>query len=493
MAEPDERSHVVGTIDLDAVVDADDCVSSVLRANGIVDTESYRKLGRNQLRIAMFPAIEPDDVAALTALHRPRGGTRSSVDFAASVVSSLGNRQPSRSLVAAPAAAAQRRRQYLRAAAAAQGLDPRRRRHRRRDRRRQRPRALLPVASLSKILTALAAVEALPAGRRHPGEPAGRGHAGPQDQHEGGPGLDASRTCFASMLLSSANDAAVALAERVVRLGWRRSPTSLAATADRIGLEDGPVLQDPAGLDDEFSVGGRQPHQRPRPRHRGACGPRRDRVAQVVALPEYRFLGGDGIQHRLGNHNRLLKTYAGAIGVKTGYTKRSGRCLVAAARRDGRTMIVVVLDVYDTYGFAGAQLDQGFGVPLGGGRDEALPALPDERSAGAATNERPADEPVAQTELGEDASGRRKELAVLAFGLGLAFLRARARRRRAWRAARRRRAMSVTSGEDRPDGTAGNQWYPWPRSHPSSRSRVTWSAVWTPSASDLEPESYEQG
>ena len=41
-------------------------VSAVLRANGIVDTESYRKLGRNQLRIALFPAIEPDDVAALT-------------------------------------------------------------------------------------------------------------------------------------------------------------------------------------------------------------------------------------------------------------------------------------------------------------------------------------------------------------------------------------------------------------------------------------------
>ena len=47
-------------------------VSQVLRANGIVDTEAYRKLGRNQLRIALFPAIEPDDVAALTALHRPR-------------------------------------------------------------------------------------------------------------------------------------------------------------------------------------------------------------------------------------------------------------------------------------------------------------------------------------------------------------------------------------------------------------------------------------
>ena len=66
VAKPDERSHVVGTIDLDDKVDAT-TVSKVLRANGIVDTESYRKLGRNQLRIAMFPAIEPDDIAALTA------------------------------------------------------------------------------------------------------------------------------------------------------------------------------------------------------------------------------------------------------------------------------------------------------------------------------------------------------------------------------------------------------------------------------------------
>jgi phosphoserine aminotransferase len=61
---PADRSHVVGTIDFVEVVDAA-MVAKVLRANGIVDTEPYRKLGRNQLRIAMFPAIEPADVAAL--------------------------------------------------------------------------------------------------------------------------------------------------------------------------------------------------------------------------------------------------------------------------------------------------------------------------------------------------------------------------------------------------------------------------------------------
>ena len=60
------RSLVVGTIDFDDEVDAAQ-VAATLRANGIVDTEPYRKLGRNQLRIAMFPAIEPDDIRALTA------------------------------------------------------------------------------------------------------------------------------------------------------------------------------------------------------------------------------------------------------------------------------------------------------------------------------------------------------------------------------------------------------------------------------------------
>jgi phosphoserine aminotransferase len=65
VADPAQRSAVVGTIDFADEVDADE-VAAVLRANGIVDTESYRKLGRNQLRIAMYPSIEPSDVAALT-------------------------------------------------------------------------------------------------------------------------------------------------------------------------------------------------------------------------------------------------------------------------------------------------------------------------------------------------------------------------------------------------------------------------------------------
>ena len=64
VVNPAHRSAVVGTIDLDGV-DAGD-INAALRANGVVDTDSYRKLGRNQLRVGMFPAIDPDDVRQLT-------------------------------------------------------------------------------------------------------------------------------------------------------------------------------------------------------------------------------------------------------------------------------------------------------------------------------------------------------------------------------------------------------------------------------------------
>jgi phosphoserine aminotransferase len=66
VADPDQRSYVVGTVDFDASVDAA-ALARELRANGVVDVEPYRKLGRNQLRVGMFPAVDPDDVSALTA------------------------------------------------------------------------------------------------------------------------------------------------------------------------------------------------------------------------------------------------------------------------------------------------------------------------------------------------------------------------------------------------------------------------------------------
>lgn len=65
VADPAARSNVVGTIDLDASVDAERVIA-ILRDNGVVDVDPYRKLGRNQLRVGMFPAVDPHDVTALT-------------------------------------------------------------------------------------------------------------------------------------------------------------------------------------------------------------------------------------------------------------------------------------------------------------------------------------------------------------------------------------------------------------------------------------------
>jgi phosphoserine aminotransferase len=66
VTDPGQRSYVVGTIDFADSVDAA-ALATTLRANGVVDVEPYRKLGRNQLRVGMFPAVDPDDVSALTA------------------------------------------------------------------------------------------------------------------------------------------------------------------------------------------------------------------------------------------------------------------------------------------------------------------------------------------------------------------------------------------------------------------------------------------
>jgi phosphoserine aminotransferase len=66
VTNPDQRSHVVATIDFVDAIDASS-VAAILRANGVVDTEPYRKLGRNQLRVALFPSIDPEDVASLCA------------------------------------------------------------------------------------------------------------------------------------------------------------------------------------------------------------------------------------------------------------------------------------------------------------------------------------------------------------------------------------------------------------------------------------------
>ena len=225
-------------------------------------------------------------------------------------------------------------------------------------------RAPLPPASLTKILTALTVVNAV-----HPDAsvPASvRAEAMPARKINMKAGQVWSFSdAFHAMMLSSANDAAVALAERADGTVERFSQ-DLARVAKEIGLQDNPLLQDPAGLDDaEFSINGGNLISARDLAIAARAGLANPVIAEAVANPLYRFHGPDGSDHKLGNHNQLLKSYPGAIGMKTGYTRRAGECLVAAARRDGRTMLAVVLHAPSVYANATSLLDRGFATPVG--------------------------------------------------------------------------------------------------------------------------------
>jgi D-alanyl-D-alanine carboxypeptidase (penicillin-binding protein 5/6) len=242
-------------------------------------------------------------------------------------------------------------------------------------------RVPLPPASLSKVLTALVVVETLrpdtpvPVSRRAAGTPASRigmktGQAW------------STENALRAMLLVSANDAAVALAEKA---GGARGMTGfqerLAGLAKRLGLADTPVLRDPSGLDDASSVdGGNRVSARDMAIvARAALA--QPRIKAIVSMREYRFKDPGGVTHHLVNHNKLLVTYPGLIGVKTGFTRKAGGCLMTAARRNGRTMVAVVLGTGDIYGSSRVLLDFGFGTRVGDEpRDGALPKVP---SAGA--------------------------------------------------------------------------------------------------------------
>jgi D-alanyl-D-alanine carboxypeptidase len=178
-----------------------------------------------------------------------------------------------------------------------------------------------------------------------------------------------------SMLLVSANDAAVALAERIGGGSLDTWVDLAQATADRLGLEDRPVLNDPSGLDDEFSHdGGSLISARDLAIVARAVLARPDLMA-VAGTPQYLFHGGDGLDHELNNHDTFLRLYEGATGLKTGFTENAGRTLVATAQRNGRTMLVVEFDAVDIYASATQLLDQGFATPLYAERN--LPRLPD--------------------------------------------------------------------------------------------------------------------
>lgn len=167
-----------------------------------------------------------------------------------------------------------------------------------------------------------------------------------------------------SLLMVSANDAAVALAEKVGGGSLDGYVTVANETAARLGLVDAPILNDPAGLDDEFANKG---GDRISPRDLAIIARAvlaSPSLMEMIGTRDYSFTGGDLLPHHLPNHDLFLDLYPGANGLKTGTTDLAGRTFVGSATRGGRTMLVVVFDAVDTYGSAGALLDQGFNTPV---------------------------------------------------------------------------------------------------------------------------------
>jgi hypothetical protein len=98
-------------------------------------------------------------------------------------------------------------------------------------------------------------------------------------------------------------------------------------------------------------------------------------LARLSASPSISFTGPDGVQHTLVNHNKLVSQhlYPGANGMKTGFTNKAGHTLIATATRNGRTLIAVILNTYDAYGWAMRLLDTGYAIPPGHGTGLSLP------------------------------------------------------------------------------------------------------------------------
>lgn len=249
------------------------------------------------------------------------------------------------------------------------------------------------VASVFKILTAVVVRENLAPGAEVP--VSARAEAMPARKMNIKAGqVWRSDDLMHALLLVSANDAAVALAERTAG-SLEAFGGMLDTTAARLGMADRPVLRDPAGLDDEFSVDGGNlisPRDLAIATRAFLSYPE---LASIVVKPEYRFDGGDGHPHRLLNHNRIVKTYPGSLGIKTGYTKRAGHSLIAAAQRDGRTMIAVVIGAGFPYDSAAQLMDRGFATPVSAQAGlETLPPVRLGTATDPSTNAAPAARPV---------------------------------------------------------------------------------------------------
>ena len=219
----------------------------------------------------------------------------------------------------------------------------------------QNRNARLPMASTTKIMTALVALENLPIETVVTVTAEAVGVEGSSIYLTEGERLTLEQLLFA-LLLESANDAAVAIAVAVAG-----SVEAFAALMNEKAAELGLTnthFVNPHGLDHEQHY--TTAHELALITRAALENPvfRRICATERMTIP---LRGEEGVRLLL-NHNKLLDSYEGCIGVKTGYTKRTGRCLVSAAEREGVTLIAVTLNAPDDWRDHTAMLDYGFGL-----------------------------------------------------------------------------------------------------------------------------------
>ncbi len=214
--------------------------------------------------------------------------------------------------------------------------------------------ARMPMASTTKIMTALVTIEAGGLDESHKIPKEAVGIEGSSAYLTEGETLTI-RELLYCLMLSSANDAATAIAY-IVAGGVDEFAVMMNDTAARLGLCD-THFTNPHGLDDEGHYTTAADLAK-LTRHALSNEIFREIVSTYkTAVP---MKNGEGTRV-LVNHNRMLKLYKGAIGVKTGFTKTSGRCLVSAAERDGVTLIAVTLSAPSDWSDHRKMLDYGFG------------------------------------------------------------------------------------------------------------------------------------
>ena len=212
---------------------------------------------------------------------------------------------------------------------------------------------ILPMASTTKIMTAMVALTQMPQEACITIDERSVGVEGSSIYLTAGEELTLEQLLYA-LLLESANDAATAIAIGVAG-SVEQFADKMNLAAQELGLES-TSFQNPHGLDAEG--------------HHTTARELAAITAAALEIPEFRTIvstrkttiphdGTDGVR-LLINHNRLLREYDGTIGVTTGFTKRSGRCLVSAAERNGARLVAVTLNDPDDWRDHTAMLDYGF-------------------------------------------------------------------------------------------------------------------------------------